>query len=143
MERAISFAHWIKQLRAQAQLLAELAAQEGFDALERRLRRRAVLLVAHRGVRHARDLEIRRDLDRRDGDEPDARVLHLTRERFADDVPHFFGDTIRSVALSHLERARDFLHADELDDVAFLDLVEAVEADAALRALLHFAHVVR
>src|SRR5512143_1943953 len=41
-----------------------------------------------------------------------------------------------------LERARDFLGAIALDDVADLDVVEVLDANAALEAFAHLAHVV-
>ena len=41
-----------------------------------------------------------------------------------------------------LERPRDFFLAVALDHVADLDVVEVLDADAALVAFLHFLHVV-
>src|SRR5438270_7541472 len=41
-----------------------------------------------------------------------------------------------------LQRPRDFLDFEEFELVAFLDVVVALELDAALEAFLDFAHVV-
>src|SRR4051812_47341508 len=41
-----------------------------------------------------------------------------------------------------IERARDRLGAIALDDVAHLDVIEVLDADAALEAFAHFLHVI-
>src|SRR5689334_4542078 len=58
------------------------------------------------------------------------------RPTFIGEAPAAGGATSRS------ERTGDLLDGVRLDHVAFLDVVEALEADAALEALLHLARVV-
>src|SRR6184192_766497 len=57
------------------------------------------------------------------------------------DEPHDHGSPASGRA-SHVQRARDFLDLVRLDQVADLDVVEALDPDAALEALPDLAHVV-
>src|SRR5258705_8562565 len=130
---------------AELQPRAELAPEEAGRALQRAGRLLAGLLIAERGVEDARDLQVGRDLHARQRDEPDARVVHFAPgEDFAEDVADLLPDSVGTVPLGHLRRRRrlDPLHREHFDGVAHLDVVIAIEADAALEARLHLAHIV-
>src|SRR5258705_2510446 len=125
---------------------ADLAPEEAGRPLQRARRLGARLLVAEAGVEDARHLEVRGDLHARQRDEPDARVVDFAAgEHFAEDVADLFPDSVWPVALSHQKLRRRHLlslHREHLDGIAHLDVVVALEADAALEARLHLAHVV-
>ena len=67
---------------AQPQPPADLTAQERRRALERPRRLAPRLLVAERRVVDARVLQVGRHLDAGDGEEADARVVHLRAQQF-------------------------------------------------------------
>ena len=128
----------------------------------------ARLVVAERGVEHARQLQVGADLHAGQGDEADARDRApraraaaparrgSDRRRGRDGslgpsgirnqelgfASHGFGTSRISCHPMRLRGDRDPLHREHLDQVADLDVVELVEADAALEAGLDFADIV-
>src|SRR5262245_7990813 len=88
---------------AQAQARSDLTAEKRGGALQRALRAAARLrLVTARSERcevDARLLQIRGDLDARQGHEPDARIVHLAREQAGELAANLIRDAIRSRAL--------------------------------------------
>src|SRR5437868_11720906 len=56
--------------------------------------------------------------------------------------PAFLQAGFGARAATALQRSRDLLDFEELERVAFLDLVVVLQLDAALEAFLDFAHVV-
>src|SRR5262245_11216969 len=65
----------------QPQPRANLAAQKRRGAVERAPCVNSGLLVAERGVEHPRQLQVGRDLDARQGDEADPRIVDLARQQ--------------------------------------------------------------
>ena len=59
------------------------------------------LLRSDRRVEDARQLQVGRDLDAGDRDEPDARVVDLARQHHADLGADLIGDAVGAVALGH------------------------------------------
>src|SRR5687767_4676824 len=84
---------------AQLQALADALAEEAGGALQRLRRLAAGGLVSQCRVVDARDLEIGRDLHAGQGDEADARVVHLAAaQQHAQLLPDLVADAIRTVA---------------------------------------------
>src|SRR5580765_2245845 len=123
----------------QPQPRTDLAPQEHRGAAQRLRAGGARLIVTERGVVDARVLEIGRDLDPGNGHEADARIVDLSRQHRRDFAANLIGDAVGSRTLSHLCRREHALHREHLDDVAHLEVVELVEADAALEAGLDLA----
>jgi hypothetical protein len=69
---------------SQAQPLADLPAQERLGPLERAAGLRPRLGIAERRVIDARVLQVRRDLDARDGDEAYSRIVDRARQKLRD-----------------------------------------------------------
>src|ERR1043166_5779758 len=136
------------ELRTAAQVRqprADLAAEEAGGAVERARRLLARLRVAEARIEHARDLQVGGHLHARKRDEPDARVVHLAAaENLAQHLADLIADAIWPVALSQLRRRHGLhaFHGEDLDEIAGLQVIEALEADAALEARLHLADVV-
>ena len=92
--------------------------------------------------------QVRRRLDLGDRREPDPRIRDLTRDDRPDLLPQELVDPLGSLAHrppAQLRPARartDRLRGEAFDDVAFHDVVEVGEADAALVVLLDLADVV-
>ena len=126
---------------------------------------RAGLVVAKRRVENPRLLKIGRHLHAGDGHEPDPRIVHFARQQQRELAANLVRDAVWTGSLGHelrttkvtktrkkyslrvfvsswLCRDRDSLHREYLDDVADLEVVELVEADAALEPGLHLARVV-
>ncbi len=92
--------------------------------------------------------QVGRRLHAGDGREPDPRVSNLLGEERADLLPEQLVDALG--ALAHGERletsagdAAARLVREALDDVALGQVVEPVEADAALEVLGHLADILR
>ena len=96
-----------------------------------------------RRVEDARQLQVGTDLDARERHEADTRVVHLASEQRGQLAANLIGNPLGAGALGHLKQALDGLRGDgdplhrkDLDDVTDLDVVELLEADAALEARL-------
>ena len=79
---------------------ADLAAQEGRRPPERARRLAPGLLVAERRVIDAGDLQVRRDVHVRDGQEADARVVHLPGQEIGDLRAQLIADTAWSASVA-------------------------------------------
>ena len=77
--------------------------------------------------------------DAGDRQEADAGVVHLAREQLRELRADLVADARGAWSLRHYTRCRDALDDERLDDVADLDVVVVLEADAALEAGLHLA----
>src|ERR1019366_663888 len=94
--------------------------------------------------------EVARHFDGGDGHETDdARILDASREERRDLLTDGLTDAVGTAGVTrHLSRrgrregAGDGLLAVALENVADLDVVEVLDADAALEPVLHFLHVV-
>jgi len=73
--------------------------------VQRAIRFAARPLVAERGVEDAGVLQVRRHLDAGDGDEANARIVHLARQHRRQLVANLIGDTIGSRSLRHQRTA--------------------------------------
>ena len=62
---------------------------------------RAGLVVAERGVEDARLLEVGRHLHAGEGDEADARIVHLARQQQRELAADLIGDAVWTGALGH------------------------------------------
>jgi len=80
----------------QSQPLSDLASEERCGAVERARRFPARRVVTDGRVIHQRLLQIRRDLDLRDGQEADARIVHVSRQERRELRADLVADTGRS-----------------------------------------------
>lgn len=138
---------------AQMQRPPHTTAQSGRDALESFHRQRALFVAAVHAHKHVGLREIARHLHRGHGHETDdTRILHASREECSDLLADGFTNTIRTsriprhdeplVRRRRGERARDRFLAIALEQVADLQVVEVLDADAALIAGLGLFYVV-
>ena len=145
-----------------AQRLAELVPDERHRVPERGHARLALGRLADDADPDLGVAQVRRRLDRRDRREPDPRIRDVTRHDRPDLLPQELVDPIGSLAhrclrshrpqgaaRAYRQRAEvscaapaDGLRGEALDDVAFHEVVEVGQADAALVVLLDLADVV-
>ena len=80
---------------------SNLTAQERNRPLQAARRVAARPVVAERSEEHASVLQIRRHLNARDRDEPDARVVNVAREQLAELAADLVGDALWTGTLRH------------------------------------------
>src|SRR3990172_5040823 len=155
------------ELRRAAQLhaAANFAADKAFRALEDAHHFLLARLAADGGDEDAGMLQLAVYVHARDGHQREARIFHLTQQQLGDFGLNAFSDALlaergwhmadggwpmadggwRTAVLSAIRDSLSAINAlnhKELEDVAHLDVVEVLDADPALEALLNFAHVV-
>src|SRR5438552_427488 len=79
----------------EAEPRANLAAEEWRGPTQRARAEGARLLVSERSIEHPRQLEIRAHLHARQGDESDARVVDLPRQKLRQFAPNLIADPFR------------------------------------------------
>src|SRR5512139_3287549 len=100
IESELQFGH-----APQTQPSSDVTSEEWRGPLERRRGIAARRGVAHHGVEHARQLQVRGHLDTSQGDETDPGIMdHTTTEELAELLPNLIADAIGSVSLSHYVR---------------------------------------
>src|SRR3954462_10018372 len=136
----------------QLETLSNLPPQKGCRTPERAGRLALCFVVADRRVVDTRLLQVRRHLDARDGEKPDSRIVNVPGQQRRKLRLNLIADTGRSRTLHHnkgkplpfpfLNRRCHSLDHKHFDDVADLEVVVSVEADAAFEAGLDLRHVV-